>query len=267
MKYLLRNGCNISIQRPDGSFSQLDAETIKASIEGFDLAIKQLQKIEVDIFGLLGMRNLSSFVGELFGSFLIKESNGLFVKNPHQDGYPDLLLLDKFGKHLWESLSSRSREKNPFSPFETGGVEIKATVGSVPTAQEFAKKQRTKPDIGDQRIGFLKAYDWKAHHRDTNNLFGFLWDFIGGAPSIAAVFYSNQLTTQEWGEIIQPKKGGGRTTSVSIMTREGVAIMYRGWLVVLDDDRYINFLNAHNRGGLITRQAATQFDTHAHPYV
>ena len=263
MKFLLRKGCKVSIKRPDNSFSELDPETIKASIEGFDSAIKRMREFDVDIFGLLGMRNLSSFVGELFGSYLIKQSNGLFIKNPHQDGYPDLLLLDKFGKPLWESLASRSREKNPFSPFATGGVEIKATVGSVPTPKEFAKKKMTKPDIGDQRIAHLKGYDWKAHHRDTNNLFGFLWDFINGAPSIAAVFYSNQLQTKHWGEIIQPKEGGGRTTSVSIMTREGVAVMYQGWLVVLDDDRYINFLNAHNRGSLISREVATQFDTHS----
>jgi hypothetical protein len=199
----------------------------------------------------------------LFGSYLLKQSNGLFIKNPHQDGYPDLLLLDKFGKELWESLASRAREKKPFSPFATGGIEIKATVGSVPTPKELAKKNLTKPDIGDQRVALLKGYDWKAHHRDTNNLIGVLWDFIDGAPSIAAVFYSNQLGTNHWGEIIQPKEGGGRTTSVSIMTRDGVAVMYRGWLVVLDDDRYINFLNSHNRGSLITREAAMQFDTHS----
>jgi hypothetical protein len=261
MKYLLRNGCQISIKRPDSSYGQLKPEIIKASIEGFDSAIKRLRDFEVDIFGLLGMRNLSSFVGELFGSYLLKQTDGLFVKNPHQDGYPDLLLLDKFGKPLWESLAPRAREKTPFSPFATGGIEIKATVGSVPTPQVFARKNLEKPDIGDQRIEWLKGYDWKAHHRDTNNLIGVLWDFVNGAPSIAAIFYSNVLTIQHWGEIIQPREGGGRTTSVSIMTREGVAVMYRGWLVVLDDDRYINFLNSHNRGQLINREAATQFDT------
>ena len=115
MKFLLRKGCKVNIKRPDNSFSQLDTETIKASIEGFDSAIKRMREFEVDIFGLLGMRNLSSFVGELFGSYLLKQSNGLFIKNPHQDGYPDLLLLDKFGKPLWESLASRAREKKPFS--------------------------------------------------------------------------------------------------------------------------------------------------------
>jgi hypothetical protein len=263
MKYLLRTGCEILIKRPDNSFGALDPHIIKASIEGFDSAIKRLCEFEVDIFGLLGMRNLSSFVGELFGSYLLIESNGLFVKNPHQDGYPDMLLLDKFGKALWDSLASRSREKTPFSPFKTGGIEVKATVGSVPTPKELAKIGLEKPDIGDQRIRLLRGYDWKAHHRDTNNLIGILWDFIDGAPTIAGVFYSNLLTTEHWGKIIHPREGGGRTTSVSIMPRTGVAVMYEGWLVVLDDDLYINFLNSHNRGNLISREVSTRFDTHS----
>jgi hypothetical protein len=173
--------------------------------------------------------NLSSFVGELFGSYLLKESKGLFIKNPHQDGYPDMLLLDNFGKPLWESLASRSREKTPFSPFRTGGIEVKATVGSVPTPKELAKIGLKKPDIGDQRISLLRSYDWKAHHRDTNNLIGILWDFIEGAPSIVAVFYSNELNTEHWGAIIHPREGGGRTTSVSIrLATESISVWQAG---------------------------------------
>ena len=264
MKYLLRQGCKIKLKRPDDSYGELDPNIIKASIEGFNSSIKRLRDFEVDIFGLLGMRNLSSFVGELFGSFLLKESNGLFVKNPHQDGYPDMLFLDKFGRPLWDSLASRIREKMPFSPFKTGGIELKATVGSVPTPKELAKIHMKKPVIGDQRIGLLKSYDWKSHHRETNNLIGILWDFIEGAPVIVAIFYSNELTTKHWGKIIQPRKGGGRTTSVSIMPRAGVAVMYRGWLVALDDPKYISFLNSHNRGTLIDREAATRFDAYSY---
>jgi len=47
----------------------------------------------------------------------------------------------------------------------------------------------TKPNIGEQRIQVLRAYDWKAHHRDTNALMGILWDFIDGVPRIVAVFF------------------------------------------------------------------------------
>ena len=40
---------------------------------------------------------------------------------------------------------------------------------------------------------------------------------------------------------MKPKAGGGRTTSVSIMTREGIKKMYDNTLLVIDDERYINF--------------------------
>lgn len=261
MKYLLKKNCQIGIKRPDDSNTEISPQIIKAAIKDFDVTIKRLQEVPVDIFGILGMRNLSSFVGELFGASMIKESKGLFVKNPHQDGYPDLLLLDKFGKPLWESLKPKIRDKHPFSPFATGGIEIKATVGSVPTPAVLLKRGFVKPDIGSQRIEFLQGYDWKAHHRDTNNLVGIFWDFIGKAPTIAAIFYSNLLDTEHWGKIIQPTEGGGRTTSVSIMARQGVRVMYEGWVLVLDDDRYIRVFNKHNRGDLINRQSALPFDT------
>ncbi len=213
--------------------------------------LDKFTEFDVDVFGILGMRNLSAFIGEIFAASVIKNSNGLFSKNPHQDGYPDLLLLDKVGLKLWTELKDRTREKQPFSPFQNGGIEVKATCGSVPTPAECARKGITKPDIGDQRINVLKGYDWKAHHRDTNNLMGILWDFIGGVPRIVAVFFANNLTVEDWGTIVQPKEGGGRTTSVSIMTRRGVKKMYEGCLYVLNEERYINFLNRYNDATLL----------------
>ena len=213
--------------------------------------IDKFTEFDVDVFGILGMRNLSAFIGEIFAASVIKNSNGLFSKNPHQDGYPDLLLLDEAGLKLWAELKDRTREKQPFSPFQNGGIEVKATCGSVPTPAECARKGVLKPDIGDQRIDVLKGYDWKAHHRDTNNLMGILWDFINGVPRIVAVFFANNLLVEDWGAIVQPKEGGGRTTSVSIMTRKGVKKMYDGCLYVINEDRYINFLNRYNDSALL----------------
>ena len=110
------------------------------------------------------------------------------------------------------------------------------------------KRGLLKPDIGDTRISFLTGYDWKAHHRETNNLLGIIWDFINGVPRIVAVCYSNKLIEEDWGKIIKPKEGGGRTTSVSIMTREGVKKMYDGMLAVNNkDNRYIDFFNKYNK--------------------
>ena len=159
----------------------------------------------------------------------------------------ELLLFEKLSKN------GQVREKSPFSPFQNGGIEIKATCGSVTTPERCRRMGlEEKPDIGDQRIDVLTGYDWKAHHRETNNLAGIIWDFIDDVPRIVAVFFSSRLTTDNWGVIIQPKEGGGRTTSVSIMTRVGVGIMYEDWVAVIgSDSRYINFLNKYNKGSVL----------------
>lgn len=246
----------IEFQTTPGQSVPLDKSLVLSAIEKTHEVLDKINSFEVDIFEILGMRNLSAFIGELFAAALIKASDGFFLKNPHQDGYPDLLVMDENGKKMWEDLSARLRDKQPFSPFANGGIEIKATCGSVPTPEFFAKKGLQKPEIGTQRIDFMKGYDWKAHHRDTNNLIGLLWDFIEGVPRIAAVFFSAELTLDDWGIIIQPKEGGGRTTSVSIMPRHGVKKMYEGTVYVLDNQKYIAFLNKYNRGDIIPQAPA-----------
>ncbi|WGM30009.1 hypothetical protein KKHFBJBL_00224 [Brevundimonas sp. NIBR11] len=72
------------------------------------------------------------------------------------------------------------------------------------------------------------------------------WDFIDGAPRIVAVFYCESLTRDDWGKIVQPKEGGGRTTSVSIMTRAGVRKMFDNWVIMLDDAEYKAFFEKRN---------------------
>ncbi|WP_271085092.1 hypothetical protein [Brevundimonas sp. NIBR11] len=208
--------------------------------------IDQIVAFDIDLFPLLGMRNLSAFIGELFAASVIKVTGDTFLKNPHQDGYPDLLLMDGPGQKHFNTLTNRLRDKAPFSPFSTGGVEIKATCGSVPTPAALMKRGLTKPDIGQQRVKMLVGYDWKAHHQDTNNLMSLFWDFIDGAPRIVAVFYCESLTRDDWGKIVQPKEGGGRTTSVSIMTRAGVRKMFDNWVIMLDDAEYKAFFEKRN---------------------
>ncbi|MBI5170535.1 MAG: bsaAI [Candidatus Eisenbacteria bacterium] len=197
------------------------------------------------------MRNLSAFVGEVFAAAMILEHSDLLRKNPHQDGYPDLLVMDAEGAREWARLSGRLREKAPFSPFGPGGFEVKATCGAVPTPAQCIARGFPKPDMGDQRVHCLTAYDWKAHHRETNRLFGLVWDFIDGSPAIVAVFYRSDLQEADWGRIVQPREGGGRTTSVSIMTRDGVRKMYEGWVVLLNSRPYAKFFDERNGGRLL----------------
>lgn len=215
------------------------------------LLVDQLSKFEVDVFSLLGMRNLSAFVGEVFAAAMILEHPALLKKNPHQDGYPDLLLIDGPGAKEWQRLANRLRDKAPFSPYATGGFEVKATCGSVPTPAQCKARGFEKPDMGEQRVQVLTGYDWKAHHRETNHLFGLFWDFVDGCPTIAGVFYRADLTPDDWGKIVQPKEGGGRTTSVSIMTRDGVRKMYEGWVTLIDSVPYAIFFDARNGGRLL----------------
>ncbi len=233
----------------------IDADIFYRATTRADAIITQIQNFDVDIAKILGMRNLSAFIGEVYAAALATESDGLFVQNPHQDGYPDLLVMTDEGKKEMERLKNNLRDKMPFSPFVPGGLEVKATVGSVPSPAVLQKKGLQKPDIGDTRIDYLMGYDWKAHHRETNNLIGILWDFIEGKPTLVAIFYSNEIEVDDWSDIIQPKAGGGRTTSVSIMKRTGVRKMYNGWLAIADDPKYATFLNRYNASSLLPVQA------------
>lgn len=230
----------------------LPTEGVERAVHRTRELIQRLASFEIDVFTLLGMRNLSAFVGEVFAAAMVIEHSPILQKNPHQDGYPDLLILDAAGKHAWEQLHERTREKRPFSPFVTGGFEVKATCGSVPTPTECRRRGFEKPDLGDQRIKVARGYDWKAHHRETNHLFGLYWDFIDRCPAIVAVFYSGNLSEEDWGRIVQPIEGGGRTTSVSIMIRSGVRKMYEGWIAVIQsDEQYASFFDGRNDGDLM----------------
>lgn len=252
LKYIFRDVEDLEIQNSIRNAS-FDSELLEQAVVRANEMMFQVGNFEINIFEVLGMRNLSAFVGEVFAKSVSNVSEGLFVSNPHQDGYPDLLLMDDTGKKQYDSLLVHIHDKGPFSPFPTGGIEVKATVGSVPSPTVLAKKGLLKPQIGEQRIDLLNGYDWKAHHRETNNLLSILWDFIDGVPIIVAVFYSSNLLEEDWGKIIHPKEGGGRTTSVSIMASTGILKMYQGWLCVIDDDRYINYLNKKNKQTLIKR--------------
>lgn len=163
----------------------------------------------------------------------------------HQDGYPDLLRTNTeqrlaYYRSLYTEENGKKypKDKSLFSPFRYGGVEVKATCGSTPPASVMPK-----PLIGEQRIEKLTSFDWKAHHRETNNLLSIFWDFIEEIPTVVACFYRNDLIIDDWGKIVQPKQGGGRTTSVSIMKSSGVKKMCQGWIAVIDSEPYINVLS------------------------
>lgn len=253
LKYILGKEKGI-VYSKDGEEIFVGIDAIQEALAITNEKIQIIDTAVEELFSILGMRNLSSFIGELFAKSLEAASGGLLKKNPHQDGYPDLLAMTTTGKRVWDELKNNLQDKKPFSPFVTGGVEVKATCGAVPTPALLAKKGLRRPDMGDTRISFTTGYDWKAHHRLTNNLLGIVWDFIDGKPAIVAVFYTSTLHEEDWGVIVHPKEGGGRTTSVSIMTRAGILKMYQGWLAVIDDEQYVAFFNKFNKSNLVALQ-------------
>lgn len=226
----------------------LSSQDVVDAMNYANTALKELSdttmRFDINIFETLGMRNLSGMIGEYFARSVMRISNGKLESNLHQDGYPDLLLVDtqrkkKYFDTLYTEKDGKRYpiDKEHFSPFKYGGIEVKATCGSTPPASKVPK-----PLIGEQRVHLVNSFDWKAHHRTTNHLLAVLWDFIDGLPTYVAAFYQDKLKVEDWGEIVQPKEGGGRTTSVSIMNTQGISKMCRNWVAVLNDEDYIELL-------------------------
>lgn len=227
----------------------LDEGVLDRALEATNRVFEELADRTPYVFELLGMRNLSAFVGAVFARELQTAAEGLLLLNPHQDGYPDLLLLDAQGQEALDKVvtADQMRGKDPFSPFPTGGLEIKATCGDVPTERSLASKGLLKPQIGDTRVGMITGINWKAHHRDTNNLMGLIWDFWEGLPAVMVVSYSDRLNPDDWGKIVQPRAGGGRTTSVSIMAKSGVVKMLRNTVRVVELPAYAGLVDKLGR--------------------
>lgn len=226
----------------------LSAQDVVDAMNYANTALKELNdstmRFDINIFETLGLRNLSGMIGEYFARSVIRFSEGKLESNLHQDGYPDLLLVDTpkkkaYFKSLYTEIDGKKSpiDKKHFSPFKYGGIEIKATCGSTPSASKVPK-----PLIGEQRVSLINSFDWKAHHRNTNHLLSVLWDFIDGLPTFVAAFFQNDLDVEDWGKIVQPKEEGGRTTSVSIMNSKGIKKMCNNWVAVLNDEAYINLL-------------------------
>ena len=91
---------NINFFRKDNSKGKIDIKYFIEAIDTFNNYLKTFEEIELPIGQVLGLRNLSSFIGELFNISVCKVSKNKIKKNPHQDGYPDLLIMDKIGLNV-----------------------------------------------------------------------------------------------------------------------------------------------------------------------
>jgi hypothetical protein len=178
---------------------------------------------------------------------LAVSSSASLRHNPNQDGYPDLLdVSQKESLDYYNSITAvregyaGGAEKSMFSPYRYGGIEVKATCGNTPSARTLRK-----PLIGETRLPNLVSFEWKAHHRNTNRMVAILWDFLDGNPAAVACFYADDLTMDDWGKLVTPGEGS-HTTSVSIMTQQGVSRVCKHWMVVINRPEYIAKLAKRN---------------------
>lgn len=203
--------------------------------------IQQLYNLTPYIFETLGMRNLSGFVGEYFARCFRDCSEGKLESNPHIDGFPDLLLNDTEEKRAFLASNIQigtngkphAINKEIFSPYQYGGIEVKATCGGV-TKQNLL--------VGEQRFPNVTSLGWKAHHSNVNHLLGVLWDFIEEVPTIVAVFYQDNLTAEDWRTPYRPS-GDSHGTNMVGMSTSGIKHLCTNWWCVIDDELYINSLS------------------------
>lgn len=124
MDYIINYNNKVEI---DGKII-INNDDICKAIEFCNKAIKKLyeqtQEFDINIFEILGMRNLSGMVGEYFAKSIQRFSNDKLHSNLHQDGYPDLLLTDTYEslnyfKSLYIEKDNKKypKDKSLFSPY------------------------------------------------------------------------------------------------------------------------------------------------------
>lgn len=76
-------------------------ESIRAANDALASLDSHTKDFDINIFEALGMRNLSGIVGEYFAKSIQRNSGGALHSNPHQDGYPDLVLTNTPGRKAY----------------------------------------------------------------------------------------------------------------------------------------------------------------------
>ncbi len=173
----------------------------------------------------IDFKTTGAMIGAIFCSKII-EFVPETVVNPIEKGHPDIIPSNALNGNINE-FSLRNYPE---------GLEIKGTIGNLKTGSNLRS--------GIKRINNLTGITWQAHHREVNNLMGIVWDFINPtdtpdflAPAITAVFFSEDLTTEDWGAISGLE---GRNTKVSGMIKSGKDKMGHGTVLLYDNQEYID---------------------------
>lgn len=210
---------------------------------------KMFAELNFNLFEVLGQRNLSGLIGEIFSRYFCNEFD-FCVLNPHPDGRPDILNIkdSSIRKYFLEDCFTTEGDKklpikNKLSPFPHGGIEVKCTIGS-PKAnykkELFKNTGLNEFALGIPRIEYLDSFNYWAHHRHSSNLLSLYYDYSdkkSGIPQIMAIFLV-ALNEEDW-NVVSLGKSTAKKTSNTSLNKTGRNKLYSSCLAVIDDERYI----------------------------
>lgn len=194
----------------------------EVNIQHIESALNQtnefLEIIPSSVYKTIDYKTTSSIVGSIF-CHSIANVTGAIV-NPIEKGHPDV--IPKEGEKSSEELL----RNYPV------GLEIKCTVGNI--------TQGANLRAGQPRINSLTGITWQAHHREVEKLLGLVWDFVKSDrdfnhPKVTAIFYTKNLSSDDWGKISGTE---GRNTKVTSIISTGKQKMGQGWVALIDEPQY-----------------------------
>jgi hypothetical protein len=234
---------------------KLPVDEIIAAVENTNEYLVRLNalfsEIGFNLFTVLGQRNISGVIGEIYSQFLAA-GNKYLVNNPHPDGRPDVLCVPN--KEVSEYLKTcfisvggkRIPSKSMLAPFKYGGIEIKCTIGDPVSGYKKLLRKKYKIDdfyIGFPRVEFLSNLNWWAHHTKSSHMLGLYYDFSenhAGVPQIMAGFFG-VLTEDNWTKVSTGNVEHKKTSNTSL-NKTGKEIMKSHPVFVVNDKRYIEAL-------------------------
>ncbi len=217
MNYLVKEDFQIDV-----GFVVVASDVLNA-VTDTNQFLKTLPEI---LYRSIDFKTAGAVIGAVFCDKLANRIEGASV-NPIEKGHPDVIPTNGLNANE-ETLRNYPQ-----------GLEIKGTIGNV--------RKGANLRAGQKRITELTGITWQAHHREVKHLMGFIWDFNDEYknfhfPIIVGVFYFDELELTDWGEISGTT---GRNTKVSGMLKSGKEKMGKGWVVMLNDEEYLEKLRAY----------------------
>lgn len=190
-----------------------------------------LLSLPPNLYRSIDFKTTGAMIGAIFCTKIVEQVPNTVV-NPIEKGHPDIIPITGLGS------SEEVLRNYPV------GLEIKGTIGNL--------KNGANLRAGETRINELSGITWQAHHREVNNLLGIVWDFVNqnngfNFPAITGAFFSDQLTSDDWGEISGTT---GRNTKVTGIRKSGKDKMGNGVILLYNSaphlSKYSRLLNIPN---------------------